>query len=362
MIFAAVSAWFWYIPLDLAKLQYEYHNCDQGAAKIEYVLVEYQQYNAFCVDLRLSWRRRWGRELPLPRIPWSRLNVAKLQYEHTQNIFDLCSSLFLVITFTLKLCNIHLTGALGYWLCMILLSENLLWSSINGSQINLLCITVERYLKVVHHTWSKKVLRRWVKISAAAFAWISGVVYNTALVFSTSNVVDGVCYAYVLFSSRLAAVAHGVWNFISFFGGVIFIFVFCYGHILVVIRRQARVMAGHSGPGTSATAQNQSQQIQSSVIKTMITVSVFYVITWMPSYVHYLLMHFDSSLSMLTAAYYVPLFMAFFYISANPFIYATKFDPVKRVLVGLIPWKTSQQPTAATSGTHTVRVRTTREC
>jgi len=78
-----------------------------------------------------------------------------------QNIFDLCSSLLLIVIFTLKLCNFYLTGTPGYWLCMLLLSENLLWCSINGSQINLLSITVERYLKVVHHTWSKKVLRKF---------------------------------------------------------------------------------------------------------------------------------------------------------------------------------------------------------
>jgi len=217
--------------------------------------------------------------------------------EHIQNIFDLCSCFLLVVTYTLKLCNIHLTGALGYWLCMILLSENLLWCSMNGSIINLLSITVERYLKVVRHTWSKKVLRKWVKISAAAFAWICGIVYNMALVFSTSDVVDGVCYAYVFWKSRVAQVAHGIWNFISFCVVVLFIFVFCYGRILVVIRRQARVMAGHSGPGPSA-AQNQSQQIQSNVIKTMIIVSVFYVIMWMPSVLFYLILNINSNLTL----------------------------------------------------------------
>jgi len=44
-----------------------------------------------------------------------------------QNATDLFSSFFLVVTFALKLCNIHLTGALGYWLCVMLLGENLIW-------------------------------------------------------------------------------------------------------------------------------------------------------------------------------------------------------------------------------------------
>ena len=181
-----------------------------------------------------------------------------------QNVFDLCSCLLLVIIYTLKLCNIQLTGTLGYWLCMILFSENILWCSISGSQINLVGITVERYLKVVHPTWSRKVLRKWMEFLAAAFAWSSSTVYNMAVVFETSAVVDGVCYGYVFWKSRAAAIAYGIWNFLTFYVVVVCIFVFCYWRILVVIRRQARVMAGHSGLGpSSSTHQTQSHHIQS---------------------------------------------------------------------------------------------------
>jgi len=94
-----------------------------------------------------------------------------------QNVFDLCSSLLLVTIYTLKLCDIYLTGTLGYWLCMMLLSENLLWTSVNGSVINLLSIAVERYVKVVHPALGKKLLHKWVIFSAIAFAWIGSIVY-----------------------------------------------------------------------------------------------------------------------------------------------------------------------------------------
>ena len=49
-----------------------------------------------------------------------------------QNLFDCCSSLFLIVVFTLKLSNIRLTGTLGYWLCMLIITENVLWSTLNG--------------------------------------------------------------------------------------------------------------------------------------------------------------------------------------------------------------------------------------
>jgi len=40
-----------------------------------------------------------------------------------QNAFDLCSSLPIVITYTVKLCRIRLIGTLGYWLCVIFESQ-----------------------------------------------------------------------------------------------------------------------------------------------------------------------------------------------------------------------------------------------
>lgn len=123
-----------------------------------------------------------------------------------QNVFDLSSCLLLVVTYALRLSNIRPTGTLGYWLCMTLLSQNLLWCSINGSAINLLSVTVERYLKVVHPTWSKKLLRKWVIWSAVAFAWISSTIYNTALVFTTGALIDGVCLAG--FASEMTKTTH----------------------------------------------------------------------------------------------------------------------------------------------------------
>jgi len=51
-------------------------------------------------------------------------------------------------------------GSGGYWLCMLLLSESSLWTATAASKINLMIVTVERYLKVVHPVCSKKKLRK----------------------------------------------------------------------------------------------------------------------------------------------------------------------------------------------------------
>jgi len=277
------------------------------------------------------------------------LVVSKQHKKHVmivnQNVLDLFSSFFLVIVNSLKLCNLRLIGASGYWLCITLLSENLIWWGTNGSVVNLAAITIDRYLKVVHPFWSRKYLRPWLIYSAMAFAWFVGIVYNTIMVFASTAVIDGVCYSYIIFEGDLQKRAYGIWYIGSFYVIILVIFIFCYGRILVAIRRQARVMASHSTSGSNA-AQTQSHQIQANVIKTMTIVSVFFAIMWLPLNVYCLFTLVDANLIYIDWRYHFSVFVAFCYTSTNPFIYATKYDPIRKVLRGMIPCKKAVvQPT-----------------
>ena len=256
-----------------------------------------------------------------------------------QNILDFVSCFFLIVTYAFKLCNVHLTGTSGYWLCKIVLSENLIWCPTFGSTINLAAITIERYLKVVHYAWSKKRLRNWMIYSASAFAWIGGTAASTGVAIPTSDVLHGVCYPGYFWESKAAYLAYAIWGFLSFEVIILAIFVFCYWRMLMVIRRQAKVMAGHVAAGPSSTQAHHSNQIQSNIIKTMSIVTVFFVVSWSPLNIYYLLGITDVNVTLLQSTYYAVLFIVFLYFCTNPFIYATRFDPVKRVLLGLIPCK-----------------------
>ena len=269
-----------------------------------------------------------------------------------QNVLDFISSLLLIITYALKLCNFYLTGVGGYWLCQLLLNENIIWCVIVASKVNLTFVTIERYLKVVYSTWSKNKLRKWKMYTAMAFAWISGFVSNFPVACVSSNVVDGVCYGYAIWQSRLDQTAYGIWYFITSYLLIIVIIIFCYWRILAAIRRQARVMAGHSVAGSSTTQSqsHQSHHTKTNVIKTMILVSAFYAISDTPMNIYFLLMNISANMTLLDSGYYAVLFISFLYFFTNPFIYAIKFDPVKRALLSLIPWvKTPVQPIAIVS-------------
>jgi len=262
----------------------------------------------------------------------------KLALIVNQNALDLASCVFLVITYSVKLCNIPLTGILGHWLCLTTLNDTIVWWGIIGSKFGLAILTADRYLKVVHSAWSKKKIRSWMIYLAMVFPWIMGLVWNATLAANTSAVIDGVCY--YIWKNPVDKITYEIWHFVICDVIILSIIIFCYWHILAVIRHQASVMESHSGPGPS-TAQIQSSKIQTNVIKTMILICAFFVVTNVPVDVYFLLENISESWIPLGNEYYALLFLLFFYSSTNPFIYAIKFDPVKRTLLGLIPCKIS---------------------
>ena len=278
-----------------------------------------------------------------------------------QNVLDVLSSFLLIITYSLKLCNFYLTGLAGYWFCMLILSENVLWWAILASKTNLIFVTIERYLKAVYPVWSKNKLRKWMIYSAMPLSWISGLVHANALTFTTSDVIDGLCYAYVIWESRESQLAYGIWYFLFFYFIILIFFIFCYGHILIAIRRQAKVMASHGTTAGPSTAQAPSRQIQSSVVKTMILVSAFYAISELPLSIYYLMLNVHANLTLLESGYYATLFISFFYFCTNPFIYAVKFEPVKQILLRVILCKkTPVQPTDGSIEIGASRIASTR--
>jgi len=256
-----------------------------------------------------------------------------------QNVLDLVSCVLMIITYSIRLSNIYLRGTVGYLLCTLVFSESLMSSTVTGSIISLVAITIERYLKIVHSAWSQKHLRKWMTYSAMTFSWLAGITYNLGSVFPTTVVIDGTCYAYAIWENEIVGFMPLIIGFIFLYIHVLLIFIFCYWRILVTIRRQAAVMASHGTATASIAGQTQSQQIQSSVIKTMILVCAFYAISHLPNYLCIFILALSPNPPLFDSAYYASVFLVFLYTTTNPFIYVAKFDPVRKVMLRLFTWK-----------------------
>ena len=86
----------------------------------------------------------------------------------------------------------------------------------------------------------------------------------------------------------------------------------------------------------------------------MILVSALYTIAWLPLNIYSFLgiVQLIKYLSFNNSLFYAILCIAFLYTAINPFIYATKFNPVKKILMKMIPCqKTPVEPHARTLNT-----------
>jgi len=92
------------------------------------------------------------------------------------------------------------------------------------------------------------------------------------------------------------------------------------------------------------TTQIQSNKIQISIAKTMMLVSLLFVVTYTPIFVQIHIRNVSLKSIPRTNALLAAMFMGYLYNCINPFHYATKFDPVKHVLLHLIPCKKTTQP------------------
>ena len=150
-----------------------------------------------------------------------------------QNVIDLSSCVLLVITFSIGYRK-DLTGALGYIICTIFISEGASYSSQYAGVMNLVILTLERYLKVVYPFWSKKYIKRWMIYAGMVFAWVSGIMSALGVVFLTTVVVDGYCLSYFIWESPAVRMIYGAITFTFFFVLPLIVFIYGYGHIVAV--------------------------------------------------------------------------------------------------------------------------------
>jgi len=265
-----------------------------------------------------------------------------------QNLLDLISCIMLVVTYSIGN-RIEIEGPLGYFICTIFVSDAAMNIFMYASVTNLAILTIERYLKVVHPFWSKKHLKRWMIYAGMAFAWIFGILNVLPAVFATTIIKDGVCLFYFLWESEAVRMAVGALSNLFFFLLPLVIFIYCYGRIVVVMRRQMRVMAAHNTEGHAQmnASQMQSKRVKWNITKTMIIVSVAFVICWFPNNIYFVVAHNTAQTDFLYTGYYFTIFMAYLNTCMNPFIYAMKHEGVKERLSRLMMRLKCKDVTAA---------------
>ena len=215
-----------------------------------------------------------------------------------------------------------------------------MWFGLYGSKINLVCIAIERYVMIVHPVWHRNKFRSWMLYVVLVISWVASSAWCHIVTSLTTQVNNGECLWGATWPSTFAKNVYAVGYFIFCFVLVLASFIYCYGNIIVVIRRQARVFAAQQAnkhvAGTSANNNLSNMRYQTNAVKLMITVSVAFILCWLPCDLYVSLSLIYTDMNFLTEVYFTTVFVAYFNICLNPFIYATKYDLVRNYLRQLI--------------------------
>ena len=278
--------------------------------------------------------------------------LSKDRIKKTINLFiinqvalDLFSSAFLSVTYAIKLSSPQFVGTLGYFLCSVFDSDMITFVGLTGSLVSLVLMAAERYFLIVFPIFHKTQVKHWLIITLGTLPWIEGVVANVP-VFWTSAVVDGVSLKFYFWPSEAAQLAYSICIILLTFFLPLALLVFFYGSVLIVVRRRSQVFLEHyANQDMSTVLQTNAHRAQMNIISTMIIVSVAFAVCWFPSQIWYLFLIVQYNVPNNDTFYSVSLFLIFLNISLNPFIYATKLDPVKKKLRG---WASRSKSTVDT--------------
>jgi hypothetical protein len=249
-----------------------------------------------------------------------------------QLAIDFYSSLMIIATYTVNLVDIYFSGTSGYLLCVMLSGQMLLWLGLCSSVVNLVVITLERYVKVVHSVWHKIHFKRWMAYFGCAFSWASGFLGTILPYLLTTYTYDGQCMALVRFSSRSGELIYIWFNYVYYYQIPVLLFVICYFRIFQVIRRQNRIFQQTSQDAAAIAASTVNDrklsQSQLNAVKTMTSSTLFFAVSWLPINVSFVVMMTTTS-TFIGPLWHITVFVALLNVCVNPFIYIVSYDDVR---------------------------------
>ena len=261
-----------------------------------------------------------------------------------QSVIDAFTSALLILTSTNTYDNAGgQYGIKGELYCRIWAMKVPLWSAFMVSTYNLLVLTVERYIEIVHPIYHKVSFGRVHLSIAMILVWIIGFAYNFLLTGLTSGTSSGQCELMTNWPSEFARNAVGVLTFVLEYLLPLLVMIFCYSKIAWILKTKAKVVpiADNSSRGNNSTNVAVRSSLMSkarrNVIKTLFIVCLCFVACWTWNQVFFLLYNTGHEVSFTTGFYHFTVYAAFINSCINPFIYIvqlTSFRNAVRLLFG----------------------------
>lgn len=173
----------------------------------------------------------------------SRIDSTKIVLN--QMTLDFVCSVMLVFIYAMKFPNFDYTGVSGSFLCKVIVSEAPLWGFLNCSTANLVVLTIERYVKIVHSVFHRKFIRSWMYNVAIALTWLNfEAITSVVVAMVTTEVLDGNCSAFSQWKRESDRSCFAIWSFVVDLLTPLIVFVYCYSRILCVLIAGRKINPG----------------------------------------------------------------------------------------------------------------------
>ena len=159
-----------------------------------------------------------------------------------QLVLDLYSCMAAILVYGWKMMNTRTDRKWNYITCVLIGSESILWAGVNGSITNLVFITLERYVKIVHSMAHKRYYRNWITSVCIALSWLNGMLCSvpaTLVTVSYSDFPKGVCEALIVWPHPYDGQIFGCYTIVSFYFTPLLVFIVCYSRIIAAILNSA---------------------------------------------------------------------------------------------------------------------------
>ena len=226
--------------------------------------------------------------------------------------------------------NIRISGLADILYCKFWFSTYLLWIFAMASIYNLLMITLERYLAIVHPVWHKNHVTWKVTVVGMVTPWLVGGVYSLYIPL-LATVVDETCVI-LKYNSVLEGRILGVVTFIVQFALPLVTMIVCYTKIVLVFTKRRRATGSDAISSTEDKSRNKPKD---NVLKTLVTVCVAFFLCWVWNQVFFLLLNLGLNVSMSSPFYPFSVVAAQINCAINPLIYAAKYQEFRVELLQL---------------------------
>ncbi|ELT91928.1 hypothetical protein CAPTEDRAFT_216456 [Capitella teleta] len=265
-----------------------------------------------------------------------------------QSFGDATVALFLLLTTGIEDDGSLKEGLQDELFCRLWLTKMPLWGMLVSSTYNLTALTFERYTAVVHPIWHKNNFTKGKAFILMTLSWMVGPAFNMAYMTPTAGIQqDGSCTVYSLYPNTESQTAVGIITVIVQYIFPLMLLAFYYIRMWRVLRRKVSPISDKPEVNTVSGGARKKKpdsmaRARSNIIKTLILVTVSFILCWTWNQVFYLLFNMGLINADFTSTFYhFTVVMVFCNCCMNPFIYMAKYEQFQRATKSLLRIKST---------------------